>query len=134
MRATVTGNLVRDAELKFTNSGKAVCNFTVADSYKPNRDAEEQVVYMDVVMWGSLAENFVSSLKKGQRVICEGRVQQRNWETDKGEKRSKYELVADSAGPDLRWQTAEVHHRTTNGSAGTSESRPFRPQFDEEPF
>jgi single-strand DNA-binding protein len=105
---TVVGNLVRDPELKFTNSGKAVCSVTVADSYRANREAEEKTTFMDVTLWGTLAENFADSLRKGNRVFCEGRVQQRRWETPEGEKRTKLELVADNAGPDLRFARASL--------------------------
>ncbi len=126
MRMNVTGNLVRDPEIKFTNSGKAVCEITIADNYKPNKEAEDQVSYVDVTLWGTLAENFANSMKKGQRVFAEGRVQQQNWEKDEV-KHSKLKLIADSAGPDLRFQTANV----TN--VGKRESAPAR-VFDEEPF
>jgi len=108
MRMTITGNLVHDPSLKFTNSGKAVCEVTIASNYKSNKDAEDEVSYIDVVLWQSLAENFANSMHKGQRVFAEGRVQQSNWETDDGQKRSKLKVIADSAGPDLRFHTATV--------------------------
>ncbi len=130
MRAVVVGNVTRDPELKFVNSGKAVCSFTVADSYRPRKDAEEQVVFVDCVLWEKLGENFANSVKKGQRVFVEGRMQQRNWETDEGQKRSKMELVGEFAGPDLRWQTAEVHHVVAPKADG------FVPKggFSDDPF
>ena len=101
-RMTVVGNLVRDPELSFTNKGTALCKATVADSYRANRDAEEETAFVEVTLWGALAENF-AELHKGNRVFVEGRLRQHNWETDEGQKRSKFELVAENAGPDLRF-------------------------------
>lgn len=101
-RMTVVGNLTRDPELSFTNKGTALCKATVADSYRANKDADEEVSFIDVTLWGTLAENF-ADLKKGNRVFVEGRIRQENWETDDGQKRSKLKLVAESAGPDLRF-------------------------------
>jgi len=127
-RMTVTGNLVKDCELRFTNSGKAVCEITIADNYKPNKEAEDQVTFLDVTLWGTLAENFAESCHKGNRVFAEGRMQQQNWETDDGQKRSKIKLIADSAGPDLRFQKAVL-----TGTGKREVSRP-QPVFDDEPF
>ena len=124
MRAMVTGNLVRDPELKFTNSGKAVCGVSIADNYKSAKDAEPEVTFIDVVVWGTLAENVAGSLKKGQRVFCEGRVKERKWETQEGQKRTKLELIADVMGPDLRWQSVIVDKAKA----------PSKPEFDEDPF
>ena len=123
----MTGNLTRDPEIKILPSGKVVCGFTVADSYKPNRDAEETTTFIDVVLWGTLAENFANTVKRGQRVIVEGRINQRSWETKDGEKRTKLELIGESAGPDLRWQAGSVTKAASN-------ERPARDAFDDEPF
>lgn len=101
-RMTVVGNLTRDPELSFTNKGTPLCKATVADSWRANKDADEEVSFIDVTLWGTLAENF-ADLRKGNRVFVEGRIRQENWETDDGQKRSKLKLVAESAGPDLRF-------------------------------
>lgn len=107
-RVTGVGNLVHDPSMKFANSGTAICEVTVADNYKRNRDAEEEVTYIDVVLFGSLAENIADSLHKGDRVIFDGRLQQQNWETKEGDKRSKLKVIADNFGPDLRFHVANV--------------------------
>lgn len=130
IKITVVGNMVNDPVLRFTNSGMAVCDFTVADNYKSNKDAEDQVSFIEVTLWGTLAENFSESLHKGQRVIVEGRLQQQNWETDDGQKRSKLKLIADGAGPDLRFQKASV----TNVGKRESVVRDPRSSKFEDPF
>ena len=125
-RMTITGNLVRDPELKFTTNGKAVCEVTIADNYKANKDAEGQVSFVDVTLWGTLAENFSNSMKKGQRVFAEGRVQQQSWEKDEV-KHTKLKVVADSAGPDLRFNVVTVQ-------VGNVASPNIPRAFDDEPF
>ena len=126
-RMTVTGNLTRDIELKFTNTGKAVANATVAESWRPNKDADEKVSFFSVTLWGTLAENAAQSLKKGQRVTAEGRAEMQEWETENGEKRSRFVLIADSFGPDLRFQVAEVHHAPRHDATpeGPADDFPF---------
>ena len=123
MRAFVTGNLVRDPELKFTNNGKAVCSVAVADNYRPNKEAEEEVTYVKLVIWGTLAENVANSMHKGQRVLAEGRLRERTWEGEHGTRR-EMELIVDSMGPDLRWQSVTVQKATTPRPA-VSEEDPF---------
>jgi single-strand DNA-binding protein len=109
---TVTGNLTRDPELRFTASGLAVANFTVAANRRwrndNTNDWEEKVSFFDVTCWKQLAENVAESLTKGTRVVVAGRLEQRSWETDTGDKRSKVELVASAVGPSLEFATAEV--------------------------
>lgn len=107
MSATCTGNLTRTPELRFSQSGTAMCTFTVAENRK--RGDEEQTSFFDVVAFGSLAENVAESLSRGQRVVVMGRLEQRRWETPEGDKRSKIEIVAEAVGPDLRWATCDVH-------------------------
>ena len=106
-RLFIVGNLVRDPELKQVSTG-AILKVTIAENYKPRQDAAEQVTYVDVTIWGDLAEHFAASCHKGQRVFAEGRLKQDNWEDDNGNKRSKLTLNADNAGIDLRFDVASA--------------------------
>ena len=119
---TVIGNVTRDPELRFTPSGQAIATFGLAVNRRwQNRQTqewEEQVSFFDVTCWAQLGQNVSDSLNKGSRVIVSGRLEQRSWETDQGEKRSKVEIIADEVGPSLRWATAEV---TRNERTGPSE-------------
>lgn len=109
---TIVGNTARDPELRYTPSGQAVASFGVAVNRRwQNRQTqewEEQVSFFDVTCWGQLAENVATSVPKGTRVVVTGRLEQRSWETDQGEKRSKVQIVADDVAPSLRWATAQV--------------------------
>lgn len=141
----LTGNVTRDPELRFTPNGQAVATFGLAVNRRwQNRQTqewEEAVSFFDVVCWREMAENVASSLTKGTRVMVAGRLDQRSWETDQGDKRSKIEIVADEIGPSLRWATAEVTRIERRGG-GTGSSRsgwptPSAPparNYDEEPF
>lgn len=108
----VVGNVTRDPELRFTASGQATSSFGIAVNRKwQNRQTqewEESVSFFDVVSWRELAENVGESVVKGARVIVNGRLEQRSWETDDGEKRYRIEIIADDIGPSLRWATAQV--------------------------
>ena len=104
---TLVGNLTRDPELKFTQTGKAQTRFSIAVNrrWQKNGEWEEQVSYFDVTCWAILAENVANGVTKGARVIVTGRLEQRSWETKEGEKRSTIEVVADSVGLDLSKST-----------------------------
>ena len=141
------GNITRDPELRFTPSGAAVASFGLAVNRRwrnqQTNEWDEQVSFFDVVCWRELAENVAESLTKGSRVIVTGRLEQRSWDTDQGEKRSKVEVIADEVGPSLRWATAQVtrNERRDGGSGGGSSSAPppVEPPAagyhdDEEPF
>ncbi|MFI5041202.1 MAG: single-stranded DNA-binding protein [Acidimicrobiales bacterium] len=108
---TIIGNVTRDPELRFTPSGQALATFGMAVNRRwQNRQTqewEEATSFFDIVCWGTLADNVSDSLGKGARVIVTGRLDQRSWETQEGEKRSKVEVVADEVGPSLRWATAK---------------------------
>lgn len=110
---TVTGNVTADPTMRYTPSGQAVASFGLAVSRrwqnKQTQQWEEQTSFLDVKCWAQLAENVATSIPKGTRVVVVGRLEQRTWETDGGEKRSKVEVVADDVAPSLRWATAEVH-------------------------
>ena len=109
---TLVGNMTRDPEIRYTRDGQANATFALAVNRRwQNRQTqawEEQTSFFDVVCWRDLAENVALSLTKGVRVIVSGRLEQRSWETDGGERRSKVELVADDVGASLRFATAEV--------------------------
>jgi single-strand DNA-binding protein len=142
---TMVGNITRDPELRFTPSGAANATFGLAVNRRwQNRQTnewEEAVSFFNVVCWRDLADNAAESLSKGMRVIVTGRLEQRSWETDQGEKRSVVEIVADELGPSLRWATAKVERteRRSPDEAGSSgggggRSVPNEPYPDEEPF
>jgi single-strand DNA-binding protein len=124
------GNITRDPELRFTPSGAAVANFGLAVNRRwrnqQTNEWEEQVSFFDIVCWRELAENVSESLTKGTRIMVSGRLDQRSWETENGDKRSKVEVVADEIGPSLRWATAQVakNERREGGAGGGGGSRP----------
>jgi single-strand DNA-binding protein len=110
---TIVGNLTRDPELRYTPSGAVTASFGVAVNRRwQNRDSqqwEEKVSFFNVTCWRDLAQNVSDSLEKGARVVVTGRLEQRSWETQDGERRSVVEIVADEVGPSLRWATAQVN-------------------------
>jgi single-strand DNA-binding protein len=147
---TIVGNITRDPELRFTPSGQAVASFGVAVNRRwqnrSNQEWEEQTSFFDVKCWAQLAENVSASLGRGSRVVVTGRLEQRSWESEQGEKRSKVEIVADDVAPSLRWATAEVskNERRDGGAPAQGGSGGARPasnepsgsgwNTDEEPF
>lgn len=135
---TVVGNLTRAPELRFTPSGQATTSFGVAVNRRwQNRQTQqwdEATSFFDVVTWGQLAENVAESLEKGCRVVVTGRLDQRSWETDGGDKRSKVEIVADEVAPSLRWATVEVTKAArSNDPVSVPAGAAYQPD-DEEPF
>jgi single-strand DNA-binding protein len=122
---TLVGNITRDPELRFTPSGQAVATFGLAVNRRwQNRQTnewEEQVSFFDVKCWAQMAENVSESLGRGTRVVVSGRLEQRSWETDQGDKRSKVEVVADEIAPSLRWATTQVtRNERRDGDSGGS--------------
>ncbi|HRD99744.1 MAG TPA: single-stranded DNA-binding protein, partial [Ilumatobacteraceae bacterium] len=109
----------RDPELRFTQSGRGNATFGVAVSrrYQQNNEWVEQTSFFNVVAWGTLGENAASSLQKGARIIVTGRLEQRSFDTQQGERRSVVEIVADEIGPSLRWATATVERTSRDASA-----------------
>ncbi|MGP8058636.1 MAG: single-stranded DNA-binding protein [Acidimicrobiales bacterium] len=109
---TVTGNLTREPEIRYTRDGQANTVLGVAVNRRwqdrETKEWEEAVSFFDVVCWRELAENAALSLAKGMRVVVTGRLEQRSWETEEGDRRSKVEIVADEIAPSLRFATAEV--------------------------
>lgn len=104
---TIVGNLVRDLELKFLDAGTAVAECSVAVTKKGFNDKPDKTSFVRVSLYGSLAENAANSLRKGDRVIASGRMEQRTWE--KGE---AWELKAEAIGADLRFSTAKLQEKS----------------------
>ena len=119
---TIVGNVTRDPELRYTPSGQANATFGVAVNRRwMNRQTnewEERTSFFNVVCWGDMAENVSDSVAKGTRVLVNGRLEQRSWETEQGEKRSVVEIVADEIAPSLRWATATVNKNDRRGGDG----------------
>ena len=145
---TIVGNVTRDPELKFLNSGQAAIRLSVAVNRrwqnKQTQEWEERVSYFEVTGYGTMAENAANSLQKGARVVVTGRLEQRSWETENGDKRSIVEINADEIAPSLRWASAVVTRtpRSEGQNIGyragaTPAAAPaaaFGGAFDEEPF
>jgi single-strand DNA-binding protein len=120
---TVVGNITDDPELRFTPSGAAVANFTVASTPRTlNKQTNEwedgEALFLRCSIWRQAAENVAESLQKGARVIAQGRLKARTWETREGEKRTSFELDVDEIGPSLRWATAKVTRASRSGGGG----------------
>lgn len=119
---TLVGNLVDDPELRFTASGTAVANFRVASTPRTfdrqnNEWKDGETVYLSCSVWRQYAENVAESLTKGARVMVVGRLRQRSYETNSGERRTVYEIDVDDVGPCLRNATAKVN-RVSRGGGG----------------
>jgi single-strand DNA-binding protein len=117
---TVVGNLTADPELRFTPSGAAVASFTIASTPRTfDRNTNEwkdgEALFLRCSIWRQAAENVAESLQRGMRVVAQGRLQQRSFETREGEKRTVVEMQVDEIGPSLRYATAKVN-RTQRGS------------------
>jgi single-strand DNA-binding protein len=143
---TLVGNVTRDPELRFIPSGQAIATFGLAVNrrFQRNNQWEEQTSFFNVTAWGQLGENAANSLQKGARVVISGRLEQRSWETQEGDKRSTVDVVADEIGPSLRWATVAItkNERREPGEGGgpnrsvANEAGPA-PSYaggDEEPF
>jgi len=120
---TVIGNLTGDPELRFTPSGAAVANFTVASTPRQfdrqsNEFKDGDTLFMRCSIWREAAENVAESLTKGMRVIASGRLIQRSYETREGEKRTVVELQVDEIGPSLRYASAKVTRAQRSGGGG----------------
>jgi single-strand DNA-binding protein len=121
---TLVGNITDDPELRFTPSGSAVANFTIAVNRRwknPNGEWEDKLDgFFKCNCWRDMAENAAESLQKGARVMVVGRLQQRSWDDQEGNKRSAFEIQVDEVGPSLRWATASVQksQRSSGAQAG----------------
>jgi len=117
---TVVGNLTSDPELRFTPSGAAVANFTVASTPRTlDKQSGEwkdgEALFLRCNIWRQAAENVAESLTRGARVVVQGRLKQRSFETKEGEKRTVVELEVDEIGPSLRYATAKVNKVSRSG-------------------
>jgi single-strand DNA-binding protein len=122
---TVVGNLTSDPELRFTATGAAVASFTVASTPRAldrqtNEWKDGEALFLRCSLWRQAAENAAESLTRGTRVIVQGRLVQRSFETKEGEKRTVVELQVDEIGPSLRYATAAVNRVARSTSASTS--------------
>jgi single-strand DNA-binding protein len=120
---TVIGNLTADPELRFTPSGAAVANFTVASTPRTfdrqtNEWKDGEALFLRCNIWREAAENVAESLTRGSRVIASGRLKQRSFETREGEKRTVVELEVDEIGPSLKYATAKVNKASRSGAGG----------------
>jgi single-strand DNA-binding protein len=120
---TLVGNLVEDPELRFTASGIAMARVRLAVNRRwrdNNNEWQEETGFFGGTCWREVAENIAESLSKGDRVFITGRLEQRNWENNEGEKRSIIEVRIDEIGPSLRWATAQVSKTPRSDGGGGS--------------
>jgi single-strand DNA-binding protein len=120
---TIVGNLVDDPDLRFTPSGAAVANFRIASTPRTfDRQANEwkdgETLFLSCAVWRQAAENVAESLQRGMRVIVQGRLKSRSYETREGEKRTVFEIDVDEVGPSLRSATAKVTRASRSGGEG----------------
>jgi single-strand DNA-binding protein len=120
---TIVGNLVDDPELRFTPSGAAVANFRIASTPRTfDRQANEwkdgEALFLTCSVWRQAAENVAESLQKGMRVVVQGRLKSRQYETREGERRTVFEIDVDEVGPSLKYATAKVTRASRSGGGG----------------
>ena len=120
---TVVGNLTADPELRYTQGGLPVANFTIASTPRTfDRQANEwkdgEALFLRASVWRDFAEHVAGSLTKGSRVVATGRLKQRSYETKEGEKRTSMELEIDEIGPSLRYATAQITRAASSGGGG----------------
>ncbi|MCS5715863.1 single-stranded DNA-binding protein [Herbiconiux sp. CPCC 205716] len=120
---TVVGNLTADPELRYTQNGLAVANFTIASTPRTfdrasNDWKDGEALFLRASVWREFAEHVAGSLTKGSRVVATGRLRQRSYETKEGEKRTSIELEVDEIGPSLRYATAQVTRASSGGAGG----------------
>jgi single-strand DNA-binding protein len=139
---TVVGNLTADPDLRFTSTGVAVLDFTVASTPRVHdRESGEwrdgDTLFLRCNLWRQAAENAAQSLTKGTRVIVHGRLRQRSFETKEGDKRTVVELDVDAIGPELRYASAKVS-KVSRGGGATADDGPWESPpadtYDEVPF
>ncbi len=120
---TVVGNLVDDPELRFTPSGAAVANFRIASTPRTfdrqtNEWKDGDALFLSCSVWRQAAENVAESLQRGMRVVVQGRLKSRTYETREGEKRTVFEIEVEEVGPSLKYATAKVTRTTRQGGGG----------------
>jgi len=124
-QVTLVGNITDDPELRFTPSGSAVANFTVAINRRirqGDRWEDKLDGFFNCSCWRDLAENAAESLRKGTRVVVVGRLQQRSWEDREGNRRTAIEVQVDEVAPSLRWATATVQKSQRSGGGASRPS------------
>ena len=134
---TVVGNLTSDPELRYTQGGLAVANFTIASTPRnfdraSNDWKDGEALFLRASVWREFAEHVAGSLTKGSRVIVTGRLKQRSYETKEGEKRTSFEIEVDEIGPSLRYATAQVTR--TSSREGGQGGGGSRSQVADEPW
>jgi len=127
---TVSGNVVRDPELRFTNNNKAVCEFTVAWNQMARDGQEKKAHFFDCVAWEKMAESVSENARRGQRVTVTGRLNFESWEKD-GQKRNKVNLVVEDVGMSLKFKDSGVPDAVASTAAAV---KTVQAAFDEEPF
>jgi single-strand DNA-binding protein len=136
---TLVGNLTADPELRFTPSGAAVANFTVASTPRTfdrqtNEWRDGDAMFLNCAVWRQAAENVAESLQKGMRVIVQGRLRSRSYETRDGERRTVFEIDVDEIGPALRYATAKVTRNVSGSGQGGGVNRPSGGGRGEDPW
>ncbi|MBI5050631.1 MAG: single-stranded DNA-binding protein [Nitrospirae bacterium] len=128
----LVGNLTRDPEMRYTPQGTSVCNFGIAVNrkYKQGEEVKEDVTFINVVVFGKQADTCGQYLNKGSAVLVEGRLQERRWETEEGQKRSKFEVVAQT----VRFLSKKQGGTADTETAGGSDIAPPDEATDLEPF
>ncbi|MGW9627380.1 single-stranded DNA-binding protein [Microbacterium sp. NPDC055312] len=136
---TVVGNLTADPELRYTQNGLPVANFTIASTPRTfDRQANEwkdgEALFLRASVWREFAEHVAGSLTKGMRVIAQGRLRQRSYQDREGNQRTSIELEVDEIGPSLRYATAQVTRAASNGGGGQSRPQQQQQQVSDEPW
>lgn len=134
---TVVGNLVSDPELRYTQSGVAVANFTIASNPRvwdktTNDWKEADALFLRCSVWRDYGEHVAASLKKGTTVIAQGRLKQRDYEDNNGNKRTSIEMDVEEIGPTLRFATAQVQRNSSSKTQATNQDAAWRQAQDEE--
>jgi single-strand DNA-binding protein len=135
---TIVGNMVDDPQLRYTQTGQPVANFRVASTPRyldrnTNEWKDGDSLFLTCNVWRQVAENVAESLQRGMRVIVQGRLRQRSYETKEGEKRTVYELEVDEVGPSLRMASAKVTKSTRQRAGQPQNSKPDDPWADDRP-
>jgi single-strand DNA-binding protein len=133
-QVALVGNITDDPELRYTQSGAALAGFTVAVSHRSKHNGEWQDVtegFLRCTAWGSVAENASRTLKKGMRVFVAGKLVQRTWQDNDGNKRQSVEIQVSHVGPDLQFATAEVAKSTAEGLGSASDGPSAASSADE---
>jgi single-strand DNA-binding protein len=123
---TISGNLVADPELRYTNNGAPIASLRMAVNRRWSKDGEweEETSYFDVTAWSQLAENCAETLTKGMRVNVSGRLEEQRWEDkESGDPRRKVVIIADEVSPSLRWATASIEKQAKGAGSPTKKAK-----------